>query len=109
MFKLTCYVDDKKLGPALHALTGLVLNMEAPMPVANAVAKNGKVEQTGSQFIWERVASKLNEKSGRLISSAEIREIALAEGSSTIIGTLVGKLTEEGILKRKSRGLYSIA
>ena len=33
MFKISCLVEDKKLHMALHALDGLVVEMEPPLPV----------------------------------------------------------------------------
>jgi len=43
MFRLEIFVDDRKLAYVLWALSGHVLEMRPPQPVANAQVKNGRV------------------------------------------------------------------
>lgn len=44
MFRVTFYVDTRRLGEALEALQGLARGMPEVVPVANAEAKNGALK-----------------------------------------------------------------
>jgi hypothetical protein len=51
MFRIEVFVQDDKLAAVLHALSGMVMNLDV-QPVANAVVQNGKVQaETGGTLV----------------------------------------------------------
>jgi len=111
MFKIVCMVEDKKLGLALHALAGLVVNMEAPLPVANATVKGGVVKQisVGTSFKARLIEDLAKAKGGTVdVQAMKARFKALGGNPNSVNGTLLKELLETKILKRRSRGVYFV-
>lgn len=110
MFRLACVVEDKNLPKVLHALSGLVLNMEVPVPLGNATVTRGKVVQAHPSTSFKgRVASKLAAHPTNEISKAEIEAI-IKEVGGNIAGypSLIQQLRTDKHIKLKRRGLWLI-
>lgn len=111
MFRLVMFVEDKKLAPVLNALSGLVLNMEPPQPVTNAVkaSKNNIKQASGETTIKDRVIGMLKARSGQDITTQEIKEMTVQSGGQpTSNASYITSLVEERVVKRKDRGVYHI-
>ncbi len=110
MFRIACLVEDKNLPKVLHALNGLVLNMEPPVPVANATVKAGKVVAVSSASSkHELVANALARHPNQLITSAEIKEIIRQiGGEGTAYNYYVLLMIQQKLLKLKDRGTFQI-
>ena len=113
MFRIVCFVEDKNLGKALTALTGLVLNMEAPQLVVNAVVKKGKIEQAAEPTTqWEEVINTLSKSFGSKgkVLAADIY-VAMADNGITRgnYSYIIKQLKKAGYLKLgKTRGTYIV-
>ena len=111
MFKIVCLVEDKHLPKVLHAMAGLVVNMEPPQPVINAVVNKGQIVQatTATSFKGQLI-EELKKKSGSLISTKAMKDFFISIGANpnSINSTLTNQLIEEKVLKRKDRGLFVI-
>ena len=111
MFRIVCMVEDKKLGLALHALAGLVVNMEPPVPVANATVKGGVVKQVsvGTSFKARFIEGLAAAKGGTVdMATLKARFKALGGNPNTVNGTLMNELIDAKILRRRSRGVYFV-
>src|SRR5215475_10377963 len=62
MFRIEIFCDDKKLSYVLWALAGHVLGEPKCQPVANAVAKNGRVQAETSGDMVEMFLKHLAER-----------------------------------------------
>lgn len=105
------FIEDKNLSKVLIALAGLVVNMDAPQPVVNAVVKKGKLEQeTSGSSLKDRVIEKLRMKrKGQVISSTDLTNIIAEVGGTPASKNYIQKLLfEEKFMKSKERGSYVI-
>lgn len=118
MFRIVCYVEDKHLPKVLHALAGLVLNMDPPQPVTNAVVikpskANGalpaikEASPTGTSFKGQLI-DHLATKKGSRLTSQDLRDQFTSAGGNpnSVNGVLINQLIEEKVIKRVGRGLF---
>jgi len=112
MFRIACIVDDKNLPKVLHALSGLVLNMEPPQPVVNAEVKGGKVKQASSGIAtWERIWDMVHKlPNGSIYTSANLKaDIIKAGGVENSFSYFSKVLRDNGLIKAtKNRGEYVV-
>lgn len=106
------FIDDAKLAKVLMLLDGLVYNMAAPRPVTNAVVRNGKVKQDQPHkpkgVISGKMADKISQRTG-LITTDELKLLlADAGGAPTSLNNMTSDFIRDGILERKSRGIFEI-
>lgn len=111
MFRVVFMVEDRNLHKVLHALTGLVVNMEPPQPVTNAVVKNGKVKEASSggtrkERFFEAV--KANQKGSELTTDDLRAAMVAAGGMATSLNGIMAELFKRKIIKRKSMGHYTV-
>ncbi len=105
------FVEDKHLHKVLSALQGLVIKMDVPRPVVNAVHEKGQIKQVSTAVSFKgRLIELLKAKSGSLISTTALKDmyIELGANPSSMNSTLLGGLIDEKVLRRKERGLYHI-
>ena len=124
MFRIVCFIEDKNLAKVLHAMSGLVLNMEPPQPVINAtISKSVKqtppwkqmdvpeIKQTSvATSIKGRLAEYLDTIKGARVSIADLRTKWVEFGGlpTSLNGSLMTELAKEGHVKRVARGQYLI-
>ena len=82
MFRLEVFVDDRKLAYVLWALSGHVLEVKPPQPVANAQAKNGRVRAKTSGNRVEMLAQYLREHKITEPTPDTIKEFCISVGLS---------------------------
>lgn len=108
MFRMVFIVEDKNLSKVLHALQGLVLNMEPPQPVVNAAVQKGKVVQASSGVkTWERLWDEVKKlPAGHVLTSEAFKaEIVKVGGQVTSNNYFSKVLRDNGVLKiGKARG-----
>lgn len=110
MFRVVFMVEDRNLHKVLHALTGLVVNMEPPQPVTNAVVKNGKVKEVSSGATKkERFFEGVQALKGSAITTDDLKKVmASVGGAPTSINGIMAQLFKRKIIKRKSMGHYTV-
>jgi hypothetical protein len=83
MFRIEIFVDDRKLSYVLWALSGHILEMKPPQPVANAQVRNGKLRAKTSGNRVEMLMQHLRErKITEMKGPSMIREFCVANGLS---------------------------
>ena len=109
MFRIEVFVDDKKLGNALHALVGLTLGDPKVQPVANAVVKNGKVGAASVDLAGLFAKFAKERKLGSSQFSANVlREFCKYAGmSETSYGYAGKQLLKAGAIKKHGAGTKS--
>lgn len=103
------FVDDKHLPKVLTAMAGLVISMDVPRPVINAVVKNGKVAQASSTASFKgRLIEYLGTIKGTTITTTELKAkfAELGANPNSLNGALTSQLLDEKVLKRKSKGVF---
>ena len=110
LFRITFMVEDKNLPKVLHALTGLVLNMEPPVPVGNAKVAKGKIIQAHpAGSIKERMVQRLGAFPDPHITTEQIKALIKEVGGNAVsYAYVVAQLKEMKQLKLKKRGLWLI-
>lgn len=110
MFRIVCMVEDKNLHKVLHAVAGLVANMEPPQPVTNALVVKGKVREVSQATSKQELfIEQLAKHHGETVTTTNMREMMIATGGHpSSINNLLSKLVEEKALKRKSKGIYMV-
>lgn len=116
MFRIVCFVEDKALPKVLHAVAGLVVNMEPPQPVQNAVIeKVGKVKQikqeSNATSIKGRLIEWLDGIKGSRITSTDVKNkyTELGGNPNGVNGQLTMDLVKKHkVLKRISRGQFAV-
>jgi hypothetical protein len=109
------YVEDKHLAKVLSALAGLVISMEVPRPVINAVVHKGKIKQAvatnGSgdtiiSLVKDKVASFAK---GTELPVSQIRTIIHdSGGTSGTSGYYTNQMKIQKIIKLKQRGTWVV-
>jgi hypothetical protein len=103
------FVDDKKLAAFLNAAAGLVASMSAPLPVVNAVAKNGELKAASSGSIPQMFYNELKRKKIREFTPKEAQNILKTLGASDGSYNYVCKLLKEHKqAKLISRGRWKV-
>jgi len=106
MFRLEIFVDDKKLSYVLWALSGHVLEMKPPQPVANAQVRNGKVHaKVPSGNRVEMLMQHLRDKKiTRMYGPGEVQKfcsnVGLSEKSYSVI---LRSALDTRLLKRRRK------
>ena len=105
MFRIECFVDDRRLAEALRALTGLAVGSPAVQPVVNAAKKNGAVVAAGrgdhpEMFLKYAKANKLDK-----FAATAMREYCLSHGmAATSYSYLAKQLVKAGVIKKSGKG-----
>jgi hypothetical protein len=113
MFKIECFVEDKKLAKASWALDGLVLDLKIT-PVRGAVKDKGSSKvaanpKTREGTLLDRVRIGVLAWKGDRIDSVNLRNICIeAGGYATSSPAMNNLLMKEKILKRLEKGHYEI-
>src|SRR6267142_2434755 len=105
------FVDGKNLHKLLRASAGLVVKMDVPRPVINAMVEKGTLKQvSNAKGVKEKVIELVRQFSkGTDIPSTQFRTIVeRAGGSSGGAGYYTQMLKEQKILKLKHRGLWTV-
>lgn len=115
MFRLVCYVEDSNLPKVLHAVAGMVLNMEPPQPVANAIVKHGKVQEapagTKSISYKQDLVNAIRELDKETVTIKKMAEIWTGFGGEkkSVNFALMKSLIDKRVLeKTPHRGVYKI-
>lgn len=112
MFRIVFFVEDKNLPKVLHAVQGMVLNMEPPQPVVNATVKEGKVQAASSgTATWERLWDEVIKcPTGPLITSADLKRLITKVGGQVgSFSYFLKVLKDNNVLKStKKRGEYVV-
>jgi hypothetical protein len=106
MFRITCFVDDTKVGAALRALTGVAKEQPKVEAVVNATVKGGKVvakTAAGSQL--ELLKQKLDKMpAGASVARADVMEfLTKIGGNPSSSGGLLAQALKLGWLKRNGK------
>ena len=106
MFRLEIFVDDKKLGYVLWALSGHVIEVKTPQPVQNAKVKNGKVraETSGDrvEMLMKHLADNNITEFGPSVAADWTVTLGLAR--STYSNVLNKALRAKLITRRRPKG-----
>lgn len=105
------FVDGKNLHKLLRASAGLVVKMDVPRPVINAVIEKGTIRQSSNaKGVKEKVIELIGQfNKGTDIPTSQIKTlVGRAGGSEGGAGYYTQMLKEQKILKMKSRGLWTV-
>lgn len=109
------YMEDKHLAKVLSAVAGLVISMDVPRPVINAVVHKGKIKQAvatngGGGTIITLVRDKiLGFAKGTDLPVSQIRTfIKEAGGTSGTSGYYTNQLKKQKVIKLKQRGTWTV-
>ena len=110
MFRIVAYVDDKKLGDALRALTGMARGAPEVTPVTNISIKGGALHANGNGNIVDMYAAHLAKHKLQITSSKETTKWLTDNGLSRLsVSYVLKSLRDRGILKPKGKGNYAVA
>jgi hypothetical protein len=98
MFKIECFVDDKKLGQALMALSGIAYDV-TPTPVVNAKREGKAVKQIASSKL-ELLMAGLQSRKLTQFSAADCRAIFGDAYPEYAYSTPLGQAIELGLIKK---------
>lgn len=105
------FVDGKNLHKLLRAGAGLIVKMDLPRPVINAVIDKGTVRAaTGARGIKEKFTELVRQfAKGTDLPTSQLRNLMKqAGGSEGGIGYYTQALKNEKVLKLKERGLWTV-
>ena len=105
------FVDGKNLHKFLRASAGLVVKMDVPRPVINAVMEKGAVKQVSTASgIKGRVIELVRQfNKGTDLPVSQLRTIIRqAGGVAETAGYYTQMLKNEKVLKMKTRGLWTV-
>jgi hypothetical protein len=103
------FVDDRKLAAFLNAAAGLVASMSPPLPVVNAVAKNGELKATSSGSAPEAFYAELKKKKAKDFTINNLRSFLESIGRAPTSHQYVLKyLQKKKRIKMISRGNYRV-
>jgi hypothetical protein len=104
MFRIEIFVDDRKLSYVLWALSGHVLEMKPPQPVANAQVKNGKVRAKAQDRVGMLMQYLRENKITEMKGPSTIREFCVTHGLSekSYSNVLHGALKAKVLTRRKA-------
>jgi hypothetical protein len=111
MFTFRVFVDDKKLGEALLAVTGIATQVETPQAVVNVVKKNGRLQATGNGSMTEAFLAHLNKtkKVGGQVTAKEMKAFVKEYGgANSSYSNIKRNLCEAKVLKQVATGVYKI-
>jgi hypothetical protein len=108
MFRIEVFVDDKNVGPALRALTGIALGQPGVMPVINATAtKQGVVPASPAGSHVELFFEHLRKQSvGTTLARRDVDAFATGHGRSRAAAQhLLRRALRDGLLKQEGTGI----
>jgi hypothetical protein len=115
MFRIEAFVEDKKLGDALHALAGLVRGQPSVTPVTNVddTAGGGPLRSNGSGNMVTMLGSHLRHVHKVRITAQEVGQWLKSRGFSPSSASYVTRQAIDAkILKRAhgnvSSGIYDV-
>lgn len=116
MFRLVCFVEDKDLPKVLHAVAGLVTNMEPPQPVADQPAKAPKARaatldgDVGDISLKQGLINALAAFDAPTITLKEMKNWWIEKGGkpTSMNFNLVQSFVKKGLITRLERGVYTI-
>jgi hypothetical protein len=112
MFRVTFFVDDKKLGECLHGLAGLAQGTPEVVPVVNAVAGangSGPRAMTDSGKLVDMFADWLRKTKRKELRASDAREFMKSIGMSEASYTyMLGKARDQGLLKKTGTGTTAV-
>lgn len=83
MFRLECFVDDKKLGDALRALVGIAVQPPTVQPVTNAKkGRNGHLQQESNGKLLDLFMLHLDKEKPGEINAKYVRAFLERNGTS---------------------------
>ena len=106
------FVAGKNLHKLLRASAGLVVKMDVPRPVINAMVEKGTLKQVSNAAgIKQKMIELIRQFSkGTEIPTSQIKTLVeRAGGSSGGSGYYTQMLKNEKILKLKQRGLWTVS
>jgi len=109
MFRVTFFVEDNKLSKVLHAVQGMVLNMEPPQPVVNATVEKGVVKAETNASSYKDMFLKYVEKLPKdtVFTSKNIKQHLTQLGASaSAYNHYVKAMKEAKLAKPRSRGHF---
>lgn len=109
MFRIVFFVEDNKLSKVLHAVQGMVLNMEPPQPVVNAVVEKGTVKaETKATSIKELFLEHIERlPKDTVIATGNIKQVLeQLGGSASSYNHFVSFAKKAKLLKARSRGHF---
>jgi hypothetical protein len=117
MFRIEIFVDDRKLSYVLLQLSGHVIEMKAPQPVANAQLRNGRVAAKTSGNRVEMLMKHLAEKKITEMTGPDVvRDFCVGIGlSDKSYSNVLNNALKARLLKRrpqkgkKGNFIYSVA
>lgn len=112
MFRIECFVEDKNLAKALHALNGIVLDLRT-VPVANAApAPDGDVIATTQGSTLDMLASWLAKKKVAQIKAKDAKQFQRDIGRSELgYSHTLRMAIDAKMLRKKGKGqttLYEV-
>jgi hypothetical protein len=106
MFRVEFYVDDKRLGEAMIALTGLARGQPVIIPVINAKQEaNGKVVAAGNGDVGELFLKYARQHKLETPVAADFRKFAKSIGRSPAgYSYLVSQLVDRKLIRKSGKG-----
>jgi hypothetical protein len=102
------FCEDKKLGTALRALTGLIVGQPTVQPVVNAQVKTGKLKAKTSGDPVSMFAQYVKDNKHTQIHAEDMRVFAKSIGRpTTSYGYYLKKMQDAGLLKKTGKGTAS--
>lgn len=99
MFRVECFVDDRKLAEVLHRLSGVAMNVQA-VPVVNAAKKKGTLvastEGSGASLLIDVMVKRKLTKFGTAELNEVAEQIGRAKGGLVSAAKRAGWLTAKG-------------
>lgn len=115
MFRITIYVENKRLADALMGLVGIAVGTPEVTPVINAVAKRGKVQAIRSDGapLWQRIGDHLLQNNVESINSTDVKDLLKRFGGSpNSFSYLLALLRKNGFIGKhmgdKRNGYYLV-
>jgi hypothetical protein len=115
MFRIEIFVDDKKLSYVLRTLSGHVLEMKPPQPVANAQVENGRVRAKAQDRIGMLMQHLRENKITEMKGPSVIRDFCVAHGlSEKSYSNVLDNALKAKVLTRRKGGkgtsfIYTVA
>lgn len=105
MFRVSFFVDDKKLPGALRDLMGVAAGSPEVMPVVNGVEKGGKVVAAAKGETCDLFVAYAKKHKLEKIAAPQLRAFCKSIGSAETSYTYYGKqLVAAGCLKKHGKG-----
>jgi hypothetical protein len=104
LFRVTIFVDDRKLSELLHKLPGLAVGQPEVQPVTNAQKKGGKVVAKSGGNSSERFLEHLKANKITTFNLAQAKEAAKAIGASpSSAGYLITQLKKVKLIRHNGK------